>query len=348
MRPRHVCSLLAVGLLGLGCGDPDLKTDLDSEGPPEVNMVTVTHEGFPIGVNGTAFPEVPSFCRDDGGKLNREICPEDARVGSIAVDNVRPVAWRIRVTFSELLDPDIETLEDRDGDGLNEGHIDTTLPVSLSCGGADVAYDGFYDPSGNDVTVPPGPALVISPIDPFPTASATSCEVAVTEAATDKDGNAVPAEYRGPHTFTLSPFHVQLDNDSPGRPALTTPADGDEGVDPDLPVAIVMNAPIDPATVAASGITVQNVTDNNPVQVDVAINAMDPTQLLILPQAGGFEEEKMFTVTLPADTALADALGGTISFACADCPTDAVTITFTTGLSDAPDAGAADAGVDAS
>lgn len=333
MRSRHVCSLLAGGLLALGCGDPDLKTDLDTEGPPEVNMVTVTHEGAPIGVNGNEFPEIPSFCRSDGGKLNRDICPDEARVGAIAVDSVRPLAWRVRITFSELLDPDVETLEDRDGDGLNEGHIDTTLPVTLACGGTDVGYDGFYDPSGNDVTVPPGPALVISPVNPFPAAGATSCEVAINDTPTDKDGNAVPASFRGPHAFTLAPFHVALDGGAP----LTDPPSGSEGVDPDLPVVIVMNAPVDPATVANSGITITD--PDGDVEATVILNEADPTQLFVIPTAGRFDDMTMYTVTLPTDTELADALGGAISFECTDCPTEAVVVTFTTDVSDAPDAG---------
>jgi hypothetical protein len=329
MRSPRVCSLLAVGLFAVGCSDPDLNTDLDSEGPPEVNMVTVTHEGAPIAVNGNAFPETPAFCRpaNDGGKVNTQICPEEARVGPIAVVNTRPLAWRVRVQFSELLDPDVETLEDRDMDGLNEGHIDTTLPVSLSCAGTDVAYDGFYDPSGNDVTVPPGPALVISSTNPFPVASGTECQVAISDVPTDKDGNAVPAEYRGPHAFTLAPFHA-VD---------TSVADGDEGVDPDEPVAIAFNAPIDPATVAASDITVTDGDGN--VAIDVAVNMMDPTQLLVLPSAGRFADNTMFTLTLPATTGVTDALGGEISFSCSECPPDAVTVTFTTDVSDAMDAG---------
>lgn len=334
MRPAHVCSLFVVGLFTLGCSDPDLNTDLDSAGDPEVNMVTVTHEGAPIAVNGNAFPETPAFCRDDGGKINTSICPEDARVGAIAVDNVRPFAWRVRITFSELLDPDVETLEDRDMDDLNEGHIDTTLPVALECGGTDVAYDGFYDPSGNDVTVPPGPALVITSVDPFPAVTGSACSVAINDVPTDKDGNRVPAQYRGPHSFTLAPFHANE----------YSVAEGDTGIDPDEPIGLSFNAPIDPATVASAGITVD---DGNPVPSTAMVNAADPTQLLIIPNAGRFADNTEYTITLPTDSGLTDALGGAISFDCSECPADALTVTFTTDVSDAMDAGL-DATVDAS
>ena len=336
MRSAHVCSLFAAGVIALGCSDPDLNTDLDSEGPPEVNMVTVTHEGAPLAVNGNAFPEIPAFCRqlNDGGKINGQICPDEMRVGQIAVVNVQPFAWRVRVTFSELLDPDVETLEDRDMDGLNEGHIDTTLPVDLSCGGNAIAYDGFYDPSGNDVTVPPGPALVITSVDPFPVVTGTECTIAINAVPTDKDGNEVPATYRGPHAFTLAPFHANA-------PSV---ADGDEGVDPDEPIAISFNAPIDAASVAAAGVTVTDVTNGDAnVPVDIMLNSLDPTQILVLPTAGRFADNTMFTLTLPTTTGLTDALGGVISFDCSECPAEDIAVSFTTDVSDAMDAAVIDA-----
>jgi hypothetical protein len=350
MRSAHVCSLFVAGLLALGCSDPELKTDLDSEGPPEVNMVTVTHEGAPIGVNGSAFPETPAFCRDDGGRINREICPEESLVGAIAVVNTQPFAWRVRITFSELLNPNVETLEDRDEDDLNEGHIDTTLPVALSCGGGDIAYDGFYDPSGNDVTVPPGPALVITSVDPFPVVSGSDCEVLVNDVPVDKDGNAVPAAYRGPHAFTLAPFHAV--DFSVGN--------FDTGIDPDEPIAVAFNAPVDPATIEGGGFVVTEVTidDTDPdnivvtdvgaVQADIAINAMDPMQLLVLPRSGRFADNSSFRVTLPMASGLVDALGGVISFDCSECPSDDLSVVFTTDVSNAMDAAIEDAAVDAS
>lgn len=322
----RTCSLLAGGLLAFACGDPDLKTDLDTEGPPEVNMVTVTNEGAPIAVNGNAFPETPMFCRSDGGRINTSICPEDQRVGDIAVDSATPIGVRVRVVFSELLDPSIEALEDRDGDMITEGHLDTTNPVSLSCGGTDIAYDGFYDPSGNDVTVPPGPALVISPTDLFPVATGTSCEVTINSNVTDKDGNALPASFQGPFSYTVAPLSL----------AATDPADGSEGVEPAGAImALAFNAPLDMGSVAAGDVTLTDA--NGPVNIQLGVFQGDPTILLVIPTAGNLDGDTTYTLTLKADATLKDVLGGPLSN-----PSDVV-VTFTTGPG-----GGADAGVDAS
>jgi hypothetical protein len=320
----RTCSLLAGGLLAFACGDPDLKTDLDSEGPPEVNTVTVTHEGAPLLVNGGAFFETPIYCRDDGGRLHREICPDEARVGAIPVNDTIPFGFQTRIVFSELLDPSVEVLEDRDGDGIPEGHIDTTSPVSLTCGGADVAYDGFYDPSGNDVTAPPGPSLVVSPINPFPAATGTECQITVGSAVTDKDGNGVPAQYAGPHSFTIAPLSL----------IGTDPSAGAEGVEPAGAVLVLaFNAPLDPASVAAGDVTLEDGT--GPVAVTPIIDpTVAPDLIFVVPNSGNLDGETTYTLTLVAGAAVTDALGGALVL-------DAdVTVTFTTGpAGDVPDAG---------
>jgi hypothetical protein len=318
----RTCSLLAGGLLAFACGDPDLKTDLDTEGPPEVNTITVTHEGAPLIVNGGLFFETPAYCRDDGGRLHREICPDEAKVGAIAVNDTVPVGFQTRIVFSELLDTSVEVLEDRDMDDVVEGHIDTTQPVSLTCGGAEVDYDGFYDPSGNDVSAPPGPSLVIFPINGFPAATGSECAVTVGSAVTDKDGNGVPAQYAGPHSFTLAPLHITA----------TDPGNGAEGVEPAGALLLLgFNAPIDPASLDAADVTLSDGTGDVPVGV-----ALDPSQTLILvsPQGGNLEGETTYTLTFPASATLTDVLGG-------ELVNDAdVIVTFTTGpLGDVPDAG---------
>jgi hypothetical protein len=55
---RFACgSRLAAGILLAACGRPDLKTDLDSEGPPEVQLVAVPDQSA---------VEVAAFCATTG------------------------------------------------------------------------------------------------------------------------------------------------------------------------------------------------------------------------------------------------------------------------------------------
>ncbi len=125
---------------------------------------------------------------------------------------------RARACSTRLLDPEIETLEpilDAMGNKTdnNTGSLATTQPVSLQCRDVnnnlvDVDYDGYYSPSGNAVTWPLGPSLVIKPLDPTIVPVESECQVTVKEIVRDKDGNAVPADQRGPFKFKIAPASV--------------------------------------------------------------------------------------------------------------------------------------------
>jgi hypothetical protein len=220
-----------------------------------------------------------------------------------------PFLWHVRLVFSELLDPSVEDLrtEDRDGDGKPDqtqagdpvyyGHIDTTKPVILKCGGVDVAYDGFYDPAGNDLSYPPGPGLVVQPTD-FVATGTTDCSIELNDVAKDKDGNPVAAGAdggKGPYTFGVATLAV----------AGTAPADTETGVDPGLPIDIQFNAPVDVATIG--GKVELTTAAGATVAASIAVSDADPTIVEITPDAN-LAENADYVVTI--STGIADILGG--------------------------------------
>ncbi|HET6612336.1 MAG TPA: hypothetical protein VFG83_10115, partial [Kofleriaceae bacterium] len=186
------------------CGDPELGTSLNSAGPPELVEIHVTRDNGalvgPAGIVGGPSPAA-IFCTNDADlKVSDSFCAD--RTATLAT-GVSAVAPRFRIIFDELLDPAIETLEDPGTGDPNEATLRDTQPVTVTCGGTAVTYDGFYDPSGNALTGPPGPALVINVADILGTD--TECTIELNDGAIkDKDGNAVPAAQNGPYTFTTS------------------------------------------------------------------------------------------------------------------------------------------------
>lgn len=305
----------AMALSAAGCSDPALKTDLDTAGPPEVLAVTVQTEtpNVFVPVLGDTVPETPVFCAD-GDKVNIIVCP-DGSGSQMAAPDALPMNWAVRVTFSELLDADLaEELVDTDGDGvMDTGTIANTKPVTLQCGGTGVAYDGYYDPSGNLYTYPPGPSLVVIATD-FIATGTSDCQLTLGDAKVkDKDGNAVDASLRGPYKFGIATMKI-ADN---------SPADMEEGVDPTTVPMVLFNAPVDVATVAGQ-VTVNDGT------TDIAITPManadgDPTAVDLVPDAGMLAENTTYTVTIPANATIADVAGGVLENG-AD-----FTFTFTTG-----------------
>ncbi len=349
----RTCSLLTGGLLVVACSDPDLKTDLDTEGAPEVNMITVSHEGAPLSVNGNGFGEAPTFCRADGGRVNREICPVDEASGNRTVASradVAPVGFQVRAVFSELIDPEVETLEDRDDDGVMEGHIDTTIPGTIDCGGGAIAFDGHYDPSGNDVTAPPGPSLVFAVTDGggFPAATGSACTFSLdTSKITDKDGTGLPAAEAGPYDFTLANLHFTGSDPEPAFNTMMTPDTADDVLieieDLELidmmgmqvPLVVGFNAPVDMTSIDAADILLEDLTDPNvPVAVVVTVTAAG-TDLQIVPTAG-WEGVKSYRLTYTAASTILDASASGGAYT---APAEDYVILFKTApLPDAPDA----------
>jgi hypothetical protein len=147
-----------------------------------------------------------------------QICPADGTAADEVTD-AYPDGWYVRVMFDELLDPSIETLTELTDDtgmgtGTFSGSIAATHPVTLQCQSAatgamvNVDYDGYYQPAGNNVTWPLGPSLVIKPNDATLIATGKECQVTLGDVITDKDGNTVPMDERGPFKFKVAPISV--------------------------------------------------------------------------------------------------------------------------------------------
>lgn len=329
---RRACGVLAVSAplaLSLGCSDPELASDLVTEGPPEVVEVNVLSESVAIfGLNDPLhlkLGEEATFCREGTDyKVNTVYCPEErdatnkpipGQRGTDPVTDALPAGWNVRLIFDELLDPSVEDLVELE-DGTVIGTLADTQPVTLTCGGTDVAYDGFYDPSGNHLSYPPGPGLVIQSLDFV--ATGTECEVSINSGeVTDKDGNPVPSAQAGPYEFAIAPLSVYG----------VSPADMAEGIALDSTIDVEFNAPIDLASVAGN-ITVTDSNDT-PVAgtlayfVDPADPDMTPDPFVIsfTPDA---PLAPMETYTVTIESGIADIAGGQLTL---DEP---IVVTFTT------------------
>lgn len=347
---RRALGLLAASAplaLAVACADPELKSDLVTEGPPEVVEVNVLSESAIFNYfNGSLVAgEAATFCRPDTDsteyKVNQLYCPlmRDDTLKPIPgmretapVTDAEPFAqalgmedftsqgllpnWHVRFIFDELLDADVEQVIDV-GDGVMYGTISETQPVTISCNDTDLSYDGFYDPSGNHLSYPPGPALVAQITDFIATGS--SCKASIKEGAvTDQDGTAVPSDQLGPYEFQIAPLSIYS----------TDPADATTGVDVTGSVTIELNAPIDLATVAAA-ITFE--TDaGDPVAFTVQNALVDPADpsagtvpnLVELVPNAALDAGTAYVVTI--DSGIADIAGGALTL---DAP---MTVSFET------------------
>jgi len=245
---------LAVG----ACSDPVQRTDLRPDGPPDVLAVMIMDDA----ANGLS--ETATYCRKSDDKRpslvglpdgsTKQICPVDGSEVKGAVHDAYPQGWFVRIMFDELLDPNVEELTqivDADGNptGTYSGSIANTKPVTLQCqsvnGNAlvDIPYDGYYSPSGNSVTWPLGPSLVIKPNSPALVATQSECQVTIKSNVLDKDGNPVPDAQKGPYKFKIAPVALVT--------ADTAPADGDMVDASAAGVDITFNTFIDPLTLVA-------------------------------------------------------------------------------------------------
>lgn len=364
---RTASGLLATALFlsMTACSDPELRSDLQSEGDPHVVEVNVYSEGSVFGLTdpsgfGLLLGEAATYCRPGTEfKVNTNYCPEAREEDGTPIRGEREVApitdvvpyswqfgstgfWHVRIIFDELLDPDIEEPIMDDMGEIVAWTISETQPVELTCGGVDVAYDGFYDPAGNWLTFPPGPALVVQAQE-FVASSTQDCEISLKSGAvTDKDGNEVPSDELGPYTFGLAPMTVYgTDPTDSGVPEEPT-----SGVAPDSYVFINFAAPVDISTVA-SRVTFEDEA-GNPVPFTVTeIDPLDPEQtpvpeehrvnVFIVPDMP-LDEETQYTVTYTSEPgdAITDIAGGELVLF--DPVTGEVTtsnsITFITGMAE--------------
>jgi hypothetical protein len=255
-------TLGALGLALAACDDPAQNTDLRPEGPPDVLSVLVMTDA----VGGLY--ETATYCRPNDEKrpsqvglpdfTTQQVCSATLSEGADEVTDAYPDGWYVRIMFDELLDPNVETLTevtDEDtgqGTGVYVGSIASTHPVKLECesvtggGMVEVDYDGYYSPSGNRITWPLGPSLVIKPNDPTLVATSSECQVTILDALTDKQGETVASDQRGPYKFKVAPIQV-LEID---------PADGDT-VDAYTPYGdgmyVMFNTEVDPASICDEG-----------------------------------------------------------------------------------------------
>src|SRR5687768_4918511 len=190
----------AIGAIGLiACGDPEARTDLRPEGDPEVLAVLVLNDSV------SGLYEEATYCAPGDEKrpglvgrpdfTTTQICPDDVNAPAPMLTDASPDTFYVRVMFDELLDPNIEDLievldDDGQPTGTFEGSLARTQPVTLRCTGVDgamhdVPYDGYYSPSGNSVTWPLGPSLVIRQAGEVIVPTNSMCEITLKDNIVD-------------------------------------------------------------------------------------------------------------------------------------------------------------------
>jgi hypothetical protein len=347
-RTQGCLAATACVLIFGACTDPEERSDLRPSGAPEVLTVLVSNDEG--GVN-----EPATFCKTSDNKrpglvpaaitagADAQICPEDLAMGAPEVEDAVPLAWYVRVQFDELLNPDIEELLPIPDSDLFEGSLAKSQPVVLSCGGVNVPYDGYYNPSGNNITWPLGPSLFIAPLDATTIPTSSDCTLMLKpDVIVDKDGEKVPAAQVGPYTFKIAPMKfVGSDPAAPrdaAKPATVAPED---------PLLVTFNAQVDVGSLDVAEVTILEIvlpsatakcTDADVIAAGIprvaAISAADkdPTSIAISDAAAGtdlaFEPEKTYVVTFAAGAKVLQdiANGGEVTL-----PTpDKLTICFKT------------------
>jgi hypothetical protein len=279
---------------------------------------------------GAGIAEAATFCKIGDDKrpglvpanpnAPYQVCPDDLKQGVDEVTDTQPFEWYVRIEFDELLNPNIEDLvpivENGVATGLLSGTLANTQPVTLTCNGVAVPYDGYYDPSGNAFTWPVGPSLFIQPSDTTTIASGTECQVTLKGNIVDKSGIKVPDTEIGPYKFQLA--GLTLLSADPGQPDDTTKPDA---LDSAAPLVLTFNAAIDAASVTADDILITEVTDcgatpstvthtavvtaeaKNPRAIDISIADAAPMKDWI--------PAKFYTVTFTDGSSVADRAGAT-------------------------------------
>jgi hypothetical protein len=288
---------VAACVLGLGaCTAPTAHTGLRPDGAPEVLAVLASDDA-----SGAGVVENATFCKLNDNKRPglipadpagpKQVCPDDLKMGADEVADVVPVGWYVRFQFDELLNPDkIEDLLpiiDSKGNntGLLKGSLASTQPVTITCGGVDVAYDGYYDPSGNSFTWPVGPSLFVTPDDTSKIAAGTECQVTLQpDVVTDKDGNHVPADQLGPYKFKIADL-VLVSTD----PAAPKDPDKPSTINPAAPLIVTFNATVEVTSLSPAEVTmlsgVKSCTDTTggvASTVEIAehrVDSKDPTSV---------------------------------------------------------------------
>jgi len=351
-------------LLAFGaCTAPTEQTDLRPDGPPEVLTVLVSDDTDGAGIVETAtfckigdnkrpglVPSQPDgpvqICSDD---LSKGVHDDSADPGDDEVTDTTPVDWYVRVQFDELLNPNIEDLlpiKDSQGNDtdLKKGTLANTKPVTLSCGGVNIPYDGYYDPSGNALTWPLGPSLFVAPNDSSKIATGTECEIRLNDdVVVDKDGEHVPADQLGPYKFQIAPLALIATDPAPVKDL--TKADSIQTIVPGKPLILTFNATIDVTSLVASEVTMLEVTSctattgtTRTPAVGVHhknMDTIDKQSIEIRDSAAtgmdAWEHSKTYLITFPAGADVKDVAGGSGVIAPLPGATD-LTICFNTDM----------------
>jgi hypothetical protein len=280
----------------LGCGDPDLPTDLRTSGPPNVTAVLVMSD-LETGIDPDSekagpldrYLEDATFCRLKDDKRPRliglqdgrttEVCPDDLTMKAVddGVAAGAPPVWFVRIVFDKLLDPSIEDLEpvlDQSGAPTGEvfGTLENTQPVTLQCDGVDIAYGGYYVPNGNKESWPVGPALFIAPLAPTDAPTGASCTVSIKDSVHNKAGQPVPPDQRD-YSFTVKPMIFRFSD-----PAPADKNDGSVTLTPRTPIDLFFSAAVTP------GATINTVTikDMRPVTSTITLSDLDPAKITLI------------------------------------------------------------------
>ena len=362
-------TIVAAGLAGAllaGCTDPNEKTDLRTDGPPNVTTVTVMSDletaadPSPAGIGRIV--ETATFCRTNDEKRPGLVGLPDIRVIQVCPDDLTkpadnngsaeaaPPTWFVRVVFDKLLDPSIEDLVDQvDANnkptGVKLGTLKNTQPVSLKCNGADVAYDGYYVPNGNSQSWPLGPGLFIQPSSSTSVPTGASCTVSVKDNVHNKAGQSVPTDQRD-YQFKLAPMELRFTD-----PDASSLADGSFLMDSNQPLDFFWTAAIKPAAVGSVTGTPSQVQissgdnlnvsasnpdgDANPAVCDGSAGTpVDPTTIRSAPRGT--------SATTTALVLRLDVMGGATPLATRWKPNTTYSITFTPDAKVTPTQGGAD------
>jgi hypothetical protein len=238
-------------------------------------------------------------------------------MGADQVKDAVPLGWYVRVQFDELLNPDIEELLPIAGSDLSKGSLAKSQPVVLSCGGVNVPYDGYYDPSGNSFTWPLGPSLFIAPDATATTTIPTGSECTLMlkpDVIVDKDGEKVPQAQIGPYTFTLADMDLSSTSPAPPRDP-TKPGT----VAPEDPVVITFNAQVDVTSLGPAEVTIREVASCADTAGTVRTAKIDPvdkdaTSIAIsdagAPMGAAFEPMKTYVITFVAGAQVTQDIAG--------------------------------------
>jgi hypothetical protein len=222
-----------------------------------------------------------------------------------------PLGWQARVVFNELLNSSVENLlpcvdvnhdgvcsaADDDDDGLNHGSLIATQPVTLTCGGQAIAYDGYYQPTGNHLSVPPGPSLVIQPLELAATGS--TCEITVkSNVVQDKDQEAIADS--GSFSFRIAPMTIE-----------SASIANDTEIGPDSSVAVFFNTLVDESSLAGN-VTVTDTTNGGVQHPVVAVTDPEDNKTVVVSSASGaWDPGTDYTLTI--DSGVQDIKGGSFS-----------------------------------